>query len=171
MTASSKNFDHKAHAQHRWQRFWDHDSKGYAGFSFMAGGLQLAKVITSHKKAGITFLAKRATAALPALVGYPLVIGIAGAELLVWGSSYFNASKNEGTSRITRDAKLAPAAFAVYGTTLNVVYPLAGHFRRVRSWFRPVKWGALGLVLNHAISKVSAISQDKEPIQHKVEQK
>ena len=172
MTASSKTFDHRSHAQHRWQRFWSHDSKGYAGFSVIAGGLHLAKTISSHKKttAGVAFLAKRLTMALPTLTVYPLVLGITGAELLVWGTSYFSAKKDESASRVTRDAKLAPAVFAVYGTALNTVYPFAGPFRRVRAWARPVKWGALGLVLNAALSKITAASsQDKDSALQRVE--
>ncbi|POM60128.1 hypothetical protein PHPALM_31057, partial [Phytophthora palmivora] len=140
----SKVFDHAAHAQHRWRRFLNHDSKNYAGFSVMAGRLQFAKVVSSHKRAkGIAYLTKKTAEKLPKLMVYPLVLGVTGAELLVWGTSYFNDGKDNDTSKVARDAKLAPAAFAVYGTTLNSVYPLVGRWRRVRGWLRPIKWGAI----------------------------
>ncbi|GMF24724.1 unnamed protein product [Phytophthora lilii] len=153
----NKTFDHAAHAQHRWRRFLNHDSKNYAGFSVMAGGLQFAKVVSSHKRAkGIAYLTKKTAEKLPKLMVYPLVLGVTGAELLVWGTSYFNDGKDENTSQVARDAKLAPAAFAVYGTTLNSVYPLVGRWRRVRGYFRPIKWGAVGLAIDYAMTKVMA---------------
>ncbi|KAG7380451.1 hypothetical protein PHYPSEUDO_007225 [Phytophthora pseudosyringae] len=145
-----KAFDHAAHAQHRWRRFLSHDSKSYAGFSVMAGGLQFAKVVSSHKRAkGIAYLAKKTAEKLPKVMVYPLVLGVTGAELLVWGSSYVS---DDGA----RNAKLAPAAFAVYGVTLNSVYPLVGRWRRVRGWLRPVKWGAVGLGLDYAFTTLTA---------------
>ncbi|EEY55704.1 protein kinase [Phytophthora infestans T30-4] len=153
----SKVFDHAAHAQHRWQRFVNRDSKHYAGFSVMAGGLQFAKAASSHKRAkGIAYLTKRTAEKLPKLMVYPLVLGVTGAELLVWGTSYLNDGKDEETSKVARDAKLAPAAFAVYGTTLNSVYPLVGRWRRVRGWLRPIKWGAIGLGIDYAVAKLTA---------------
>ncbi|KAF4036960.1 hypothetical protein GN244_ATG10942 [Phytophthora infestans] len=153
----SKVFDHAAHAQHRWQRFVNRDFKHYAGFSVMAGGLQFAKAASSHKRAkGIAYLTKRTAEKLPKLMVYPLVLGVTGAELLVWGTSYLNDGKDEETSKVARDAKLAPAAFAVYGTTLNSVYPLVGRWRRVRGWLRPIKWGAIGLGIDYAVAKLTA---------------
>lgn len=153
----TKVFDHAAHAQHRWRRFLNHDSQSYAGFSVMAGGLQFAKAVSSHKRAkGIAYLTKRTAEKLPKLMVYPLVLGVTGAELLVWGTSYFNDGKDDETSQAVRNAKLAPAAFAVYGTTLNSVYPLAGRWRRVRGWIRPLKWGAVGLALDYGFTKLTA---------------
>ncbi|KAH7471003.1 hypothetical protein PRIC1_003190 [Phytophthora ramorum] len=151
----SKTFDHAAHAQHRWRRFLNHDSKHYAGFSVMAGGLQFARVVSSHKRAkGIAYLTKRTAEKLPKLMVYPLVLGVTGAELLVWGASYLNDGKDDNTSQVARDAKLAPAAFAIYGTTLNSVYPLVGRWRRVRGFFRPIKWGLAGLGIDYAATKL-----------------
>ncbi|KAE8903464.1 hypothetical protein PF005_g15108 [Phytophthora fragariae] len=153
---SAKVFDHAAHAQHRWRRFMNHDSKNYAGFSVMAGGLQFAKAVSSHKRAkGIAYLTKKTAERLPKTMVYPLVLGVTGAELWLWGASYLNDGKDDSTSQVSRDARLAPAAFAVYGTTLNSVYPLVGRWRRVRTWLRPIKWGAVGLAIDYAVSKIS----------------
>ncbi|EGZ13794.1 hypothetical protein PHYSODRAFT_562305 [Phytophthora sojae] len=155
--SAAKAFDHAAHAQHRWRRFLNHDSKNYAGFSVMAGGLQFAKAVSSHKRAkGIAYLTKKTAEKLPKTMVYPLVLGVTGAELLIWGASYLNDGKDDNSSQVARDAKLAPMAFAVYGTTLNSVYPLVGRWRRVRTWFRPVKWGAVGLAIDYAVTKISA---------------
>jgi hypothetical protein len=155
--APSKTFDHAAHAQHRWRRFLNHDSKEYAGFSVMAGGLQFAKVVSSHKRAkGIAYLTKKTAEKLPKLMVYPLVLGVTGAELLVWGASYMNDGKDDNASQVTRNATLAPAAFAVYGTTLNSVYPLVGRWRRVRGWLRPIKWGLVGVAVDYAFTKIMA---------------
>ncbi|CAI5706365.1 unnamed protein product [Peronospora effusa] len=153
----SKPFDHASHAQHRWRRFLTHDSKGYASFSIMAIGFRFVKVVALNKrtKKGIAYFTKRTVKKLPKLMVYPLVLGATGAELLTWGASYLNHDKDDKTSKVARNAKLAPAAFAVYGATLNSVYPLVGRLRRVRGWLRPIKWGFVGLVVDNVVTKVS----------------
>lgn len=160
-----KAFDHARHARHRWKNFVDHDSKNYVGFSTMAGGLQFAKVVSSHKRAkGLAYVAKKTAEKLPKLMIYPLVLGVTGAELLVWGASYANDGEDADTSQVVRDAKLAPAAFAVYGTTLNQVYPYVGRWRRVRSFFRPVKWGLVGLAIDYAVTKAMATGSNAQAL-------
>ncbi|RLN55662.1 hypothetical protein BBJ28_00008978 [Nothophytophthora sp. Chile5] len=115
------------HAQHRWRHFVDRDSKTYMGLSAMTGGLQFAKVVgAGHRAKGIAYVAKRSAEKLPKLLIYPLVLGVTGVELFVYGASYFEDNNKDGESQsvVARDASLAPAAFAVYGATLNQVYPL-----------------------------------------------
>ncbi|CAI5734616.1 unnamed protein product [Peronospora destructor] len=155
--STSKAFDHAGHAQHRWRRFINHDSKGYASFSIMATGLRFVKVVALNKrtKRGIAYVTKRTVTKLPKLMVYPLVLGATGAELLAWGASYLNHDKDDKINKVTRNATLVPAAFAVYGTTLNSVYPLVGPLRRVHGWLRPIKWGLVGLVVDNVVTKIS----------------
>ncbi|RLN94765.1 hypothetical protein BBJ28_00005283 [Nothophytophthora sp. Chile5] len=144
------------HAQHRWRHFVDHDSKTYMGLSAMTGGLQFAKVVgAGHRAKGIAYVAKRSAEKLPKLLIYPLVLGVTGVELFVYGASYFEDSSKDSESQsvVARDVSLAPAAFAVYGGTLNQVYPLVGRWRRIRGWLRPLKWGAVGVALDMAITR------------------
>ncbi|KAF4319939.1 hypothetical protein BBO99_00005741 [Phytophthora kernoviae] len=149
-----KVFNHANHARHRWKNFMDHDSKNYMGLSTMAGGVQLAKAMGGRKRSkGIAYVIKKTAEKLPRLMVYPLVLGVTGVELFVWGASYFGDDEtDENISRVTRNAKLAPAAFAFYGVTLNQVYPYDGRWRRVRGFLRPVKWGAVGLAIDYVIT-------------------
>ncbi|CAH0481572.1 unnamed protein product [Peronospora belbahrii] len=93
---------------------------------------------------------------------YPLVLGVPGAELLAWGASYLNHGKDNNSSKVARNATLVPAVFTVFGKTLNTVHPLVGRLRRLRGWFRPVKWGAIGLVLDNVVLR-KLITARSEP--------
>ncbi|CEG44018.1 uncharacterized protein PHALS_14291 [Plasmopara halstedii] len=164
--ASNKPFDHTAHAEHRWRRLMNVDLSHYLGFSFVAGGLHIAKSMAlRHRSKGMAFLRKKAFEKLPKLMIFPLIVGIPGAELLLWGASYINNNKGKDTSEAARDTRLVPAAFVLYGTALNSVHPLDGRLRRLRTWIRPFKWGVVGWGIDGAISKYRATSSKlKTPV-------